>query len=256
MCRPPTRAPTASWSATLAGPATSASATLTVLDYCASAQPSQAVYPMGATVPLSVQTFNCSSQAAVPNASAVVWISTGGTTRSLPVTTDASGSNVVNFVPLATEVGHVSGGRGPAGPKHPGGAGNLRAGGHEPEHQPACRSTARRAFPLTNTIVLSNLTSVELERHYGHRRGLGAGCAGAAQRAGNFGRLRDQLADAGSDRAGEHRGPGPVQHSVDHRAGHQQYRAGHGHRGADHAAVGGDALLALRDDGSRAGRRW
>jgi len=80
-------------------------ATLIVLNYCATAQPSQSVYPMGSPVPLAVQTLDCSTLAVVPNASATVWISTGGITRSLPAMTGVSGSTTVNFVPLPTEAG-------------------------------------------------------------------------------------------------------------------------------------------------------
>ena len=113
-----------------AGSVTSAAGTLTVLNYCASVQPGQAVYPMGSPVPMTVQTFNCSTQAAVPNASATVWISTGGTTRSLPATTGARVHHG-QLRAVADGGGHVSGGRRPAGAKHPGRAGNLHPGGHE-----------------------------------------------------------------------------------------------------------------------------
>jgi len=85
------------------GAVTSTAGTLTVLNYCTSAQPGQAVYPMGSTVPITVETFNCATAAVVSNSSAIVWISMGGTARSLPATTGPTGSTVVNFVPLPAE---------------------------------------------------------------------------------------------------------------------------------------------------------
>src|ERR1035441_9898383 len=154
------------------GSTTSGSAMLTVLDYCASAQPSQAVYPMGATVPLTVQTLNCTSHAAEPNASAVVWISAGGTTRSLPATTGASGSTVVNFTPLTTEAGTYQVAAALPGQSVPAAQGTFSLVGMS-------LSTSQLSVPLlpgvavTNTIVLSNLTSVELT-------GIAAGVAGSA----------------------------------------------------------------------------
>ena len=89
-----------------AGFALSAAVTLTVLDYCATVQAAHSTYPEGtASIPLSVRTFNCSSNWAVPHSPAVVWVYAAGTSRSLPVTTDAAGNGTVSFVPFATEVG-------------------------------------------------------------------------------------------------------------------------------------------------------
>ena len=144
-----------------AGSAASAPATLSVLNYCASVQPSQAVYPMGSQVPLSVQTFNCSSQAAVPNSSATVWISSGGTTRSLPVVTGASGSNVVNFVPLVTEAGTYQVAAALPGQSIPSVQGTFALVGMSLSPN----SVSLQLTPgvaVTNTITLSNLTSVDL----------------------------------------------------------------------------------------------
>jgi hypothetical protein len=85
----------------------SASATLTILNYCASVQAAQALYPEGTkSIPLSAQTFTCGSPSAlVPNSAAVVWIYNSGTSRSVPVTTDSSGNGTALFTPLPTEVG-------------------------------------------------------------------------------------------------------------------------------------------------------
>ena len=91
--------------ANAAGSVTSAGATLSILDYCAAVQVPHPTYPQGtASIPLSVRTFNCSTSA-VPNASAVVWVYAAGTSRSLPVTTDAAGNGTVWFVPFPSEVG-------------------------------------------------------------------------------------------------------------------------------------------------------
>ena len=61
---------------------------LTLLAYCASAQAAQAIYPEGTvSIPLSVQSCNCGSSAPMPNSPLALWIYTGGTSQSLPVTT-------------------------------------------------------------------------------------------------------------------------------------------------------------------------
>ena len=109
-------------------------------------------------MPLSVQTFNCSSQAAVPNSSATVWISTGGTTRSLPATTGASGSNTVNFVPLPTEAGTYQVAAALPGQSIPAAQGTFTLVGMSLSTEQRYRVNSRPACPLTNTITLSNLT--------------------------------------------------------------------------------------------------
>ena len=144
-----------------ANAAVSAPANLTVLNYCASAQASQSVYPVGSQVPLLVRTFNCSSQAAVANASATVFISTAGVTRSLPVTTGPSGSTMVNFTPLPSEAGTyqvaavLPGQAVPAAQSTFSLVGmNVGAG--------IVSASLTPGVSITNTIVLSNLTSVAL----------------------------------------------------------------------------------------------
>jgi len=68
----------------------------------------QTIYPEGTNfIPLTVQTFHCGTNTPMPNSPAAVWIFTGGTSRSLPVTTDVSGNGTVIFPPLPTEVGLV-----------------------------------------------------------------------------------------------------------------------------------------------------
>ena len=120
----------------------------------------------------TVQTFNCSSHAAKPNSSAVVWISTGGSTRSLPATTGASGSTVVNFVPLATEAGAYQVAAALPGQSIPAAQGTFSLVGMSLSAY-QLSVPLLPGVPVTNTIVLSNLTSVELT-------GIAAGVVGSA----------------------------------------------------------------------------
>jgi hypothetical protein len=91
-----------------AGSVTSAPVRLTLLSYCASVQVAHATYPEGTTfIPLSVTTFGCGSAAPAPNSPAAVWLYTAGTSRMLPVTTDASGNGTALFTPLPVETGLV-----------------------------------------------------------------------------------------------------------------------------------------------------
>jgi len=139
----------------------SASATLTVLGYCATAQAAQAVYPSGTTVPLTVQTFNCGSHTASTNSAAVLWIYSGGTTRSLPVTTGRSGSAVVNFTPLSSEVGLVQYAAALPGQSPPAVEGSFTLLGMGVS--PAGVSTVLTVGQIqTNTVQLTNLTGVPL----------------------------------------------------------------------------------------------
>ena len=147
-------------------------ATLTVLNYCAGAQPSQSVYPMGSTVPLTVQTYDCSTIAVVPNASATVWISTGGITRSLPVMTDSSGSGAVNFVPLPTEAGTYQVAAALAGQSIPAVQSTFTLVGMSLSPS-SITASLTPGVPLTNSIILTNLSSVALT-------GIMAGIVGSA----------------------------------------------------------------------------
>ena len=68
----------------IVGSVTSSPAMLKVLGYCASAQTGQSFYPAGTTIPITVQTFNCGTQAAVDNSAATLWIYNSGTARAIP----------------------------------------------------------------------------------------------------------------------------------------------------------------------------
>src|SRR5581483_11549261 len=144
-----------------AGTATSAPATLTVLDYCANAQPGQAIYPMGSVVPLTISTVNCTSQTPLPGQSVVVWISTAGTVRSLPATTDNSGLATVNFVPLATEAGFYQVAAALPGIPVPAAQGSFTLVGMS-LGATNLASGLVPSLPQTNIITLSNLTGVSL----------------------------------------------------------------------------------------------
>lgn len=143
------------------GSVTSSPGTLSILNYCASVQPGQAVYPMGTAVPLSVQTFACGSSSPVPNAAATVYITTAGTTRSLAVTTGPTGTAVVNFVPLATETGNYQVAAALPGQPVPGVQATFSLVGMS--LNPASVSAVLiPGLPVTNTISLNNLSGVAL----------------------------------------------------------------------------------------------
>ena len=145
----------------LSGSVTSPAATLTVLNYCTSAQPAQPVYPVGSPVPINVQTFNCSSAAAVPDSSAVVWVSTGGTSRRLPVTTGPSGLATVNFVPLPTESGTYQVAAALPGQSVPAAQGTFTLAGMT-LNPSSVNVGLTPGVPVTNTITLNNLTGAAL----------------------------------------------------------------------------------------------
>ncbi|HTV41600.1 MAG TPA: immunoglobulin domain-containing protein [Candidatus Sulfotelmatobacter sp.] len=143
------------------GSAVSSAATLSVLGYCASAQPSQAIYPMGSAVPITVQTFVCNSQTAMPNQIATVWISNNGYVRSLPATTGNSGSTVVDFAPLPTEAGYYQVAASLPGEPIPNAQNSFTLAG-------IALSTNNISAQVidgveeTNIVILTNLTSVDL----------------------------------------------------------------------------------------------
>lgn len=155
-----------------AGSATSAAAALNLLNYCANAQPAGTIYPMGATVPLGLRTYNCSTQTGVPGSAAVAWISNAGFTRSLPVTTDATGSNILNFRPLATETGIYQVGAALPGQPIPAAQGSFSIVGMSLSSTNLA-TQLKSPLPQTNLIILSNLTSVSLT-------GIAASVAGSA----------------------------------------------------------------------------
>ncbi len=145
----------------IAGTVTSASAALNVLGYCASAQASQTNYPAGTTVPLSVKTFACGSSVAVPNSAAVVWLYEAGSTRSFPVVTDGSGNSTFNFVPFPGEVGLCQFAAALPGQSAPAAQGSFTLVGMSLSAQSA-NPQLIVGIPQTNTVTLSNLTSLEL----------------------------------------------------------------------------------------------
>ena len=149
--------------ANLAGSVTSAPAGLSVLaGYCANAQTSQAIYAMGSVVPITVKTLsNCVAQAPAPNESATIWISNGGFVRTLPAVTGASGSVVVDFVPLPTEAGVYQIAAGLPGEPMPAAQASFTLVGMSL----STNNITAQLIPgdaVTNTITLSNLTSVDL----------------------------------------------------------------------------------------------
>ena len=145
-----------------AGSTSSVPVLLTVLSgYFASAQPSQPIYPMGSVVPLTVQTLYSSNSLPNPYQSAVVWISGGGFLRSLPAMTDLSGSTVVDFTPLPDEVGTYSVAAALPGLPMPAAQTSFTLVGMSL----STNILAAQVIPglaVTNSITLSNLTSVDL----------------------------------------------------------------------------------------------
>jgi N-acetylneuraminic acid mutarotase len=87
------------------GSTNSANASLMVLTPCISVSADHSEYAMGAAFALHVRSFDCASSNSIPNLPVVVSISTAGTTRTIPVTTGASGEATVYFQPLAGEAG-------------------------------------------------------------------------------------------------------------------------------------------------------
>jgi hypothetical protein len=145
-----------------AGFVTSAPVALTLLAYCASAQAAQAIYPEGTvSIPLSVQSFNCGSSAPMPNSPLALWIYTGGTSQSLPVTTDGSGHGTVLFAPLPAEVGLVQYGVALPGQGPPTATGSFTIIGMNLSAQ-AESPKLITGVPQTNTLLLNNLASVPL----------------------------------------------------------------------------------------------
>jgi hypothetical protein len=154
------------------GSVTSAVVNLSVLVSCVSAQATASIYPMGNTVPLTVQSFDCTARTPVANLSAVVWISTAGTVRSISATTDSSGSATVNFVPLPTEAGVYQAAASLTSQAMPSAQTGFTIVGMSLSTN-SIDAQVIPGTPVTNTIVLSNLTSVDLT-------GLGAAVAGSA----------------------------------------------------------------------------
>ncbi len=145
-----------------AGSVTSASATLTLLTYCASAQVAQATYPEGTQfIPITVKTFDCGSSAPVANAGVSVWIYTQGTSRALPTTTDGSGNGTVYFTPLPVEVGVCQYSVALPGQSSPTPVGSFTIIGMNLSAQSESPQLIV-GFPQTNTLLLNNLTAVPL----------------------------------------------------------------------------------------------
>ena len=145
-----------------AGTATSAPVALTLLGYCANVQAAQSTYPEGTNfIPLNVQTLSCGSSAPEPNAPVAVWLFTAGTTRALPVTTDASGNGAAIFTPLPVEVGLVQYGVALPGQPAPAASGSFTIIGMNLSAQSQLPQLVV-GVPQTNTLLLNNLTSVPL----------------------------------------------------------------------------------------------
>ncbi len=149
----------------------SPAATLTVLGYCASASAGQSTYPAGTIIPFTAQTFNCGTHAAVSNSAAVLWLYNGGTSRTIPFTTGPTGSTMVNFTPLAGEVGLVQYAAALPGINNPAAQGSFTLLGMS-QSAPGLTTLLTVGVPQTNTLTLSNLTSVSLN-------GLAGNVAGA-----------------------------------------------------------------------------
>jgi hypothetical protein len=145
----------------IVGSVTSAPAMLTVLGYCASAQTTQSLYPAGTTFPFTVQTFNCGTHAAQSNSAAVLWIYSSGTTRTIPLTTGGNGSSTVNFTPLSGEVGLVQYAAALPGVNNPAAQGSFTLIGMNASPS-TLTPVLTVGYAQTNTITLSNLTSVAL----------------------------------------------------------------------------------------------
>jgi hypothetical protein len=146
----------------IVGSVTSSQAMLTVLGYCASAQAAQSIYPARTTIPITVQTYNCGTQAAVAGSAATLWIYNSGTVRTIPLTTDTNGSKTVNFTPLMGEVGLVQYAAALPGVNNPAAQGSFTLVGMS--LSPASASPVLTVgMAQTNTITLSNLTSFALE---------------------------------------------------------------------------------------------
>ncbi|HEY1787893.1 MAG TPA: immunoglobulin domain-containing protein [Verrucomicrobiae bacterium] len=143
------------------GSAVSSTATLSVLGYCATAQSSQPIYPMGNAVPITVQTLVCDSHTAAPNQIATVWISNNGFIRSLPATTGNSGSTVVDFVPLPTEAGFYQIAASLPGQAIPTAQSSFTLAGLalSTNH---ITTQVTSGQTQTNIVILTNLTSVDL----------------------------------------------------------------------------------------------
>ena len=140
---------------------TSSPAMLTVLAYCANAQVAQSFYPAGTAIPFAVNTYNCGTSAAQANSAAVLWIYNGGVTRTYPFTTGTNGSATVNFTPLLGEVGLEQYAAALPGVNNPSPQGSFTFIGMSATPASAT-TTFTVGLPQTNTITLSNLTSVAL----------------------------------------------------------------------------------------------
>jgi hypothetical protein len=146
----------------LAGTATSAPVSLTLLAYCISGQSTQTTYPEGTNfIPINVVTYNCANSHPVANSAGVVWLSIDGTSRNLTVFTDGSGNGTAYFTPLPVEVGLVKYGFGLPGEGQPAPVGSFTIIGMNLSAQSESPQLVVGA-PQTNTLLLNNLTAVPL----------------------------------------------------------------------------------------------
>ena len=144
-----------------AGSVTSAPVSLTLLGYCAVAQAGQSTYPMNVGIPFTIKTFDCGSSAPVPNAGAVLWIFKAGTTRTIPLTTDSTGSAAVVFNPLRGETGECAFGVALPGQPAPARTGHFTIEGLAISPDNVSLNLLVGTYQ-TNTVTLTNLTGVDL----------------------------------------------------------------------------------------------
>ena len=144
-----------------AGSVTSAPVSLTLLGYCAVAQVAQSTYPMNVGIPFTIKTFDCGSSAPVPNAGAVLWIFKAGTTRTIPVTTDSTGSATVTFNPLRGETGECAFGVALPGQPAPVRTGHFTIEGLAISPDNVSLNLLVGTYQ-TNAVTLTNLTGIDL----------------------------------------------------------------------------------------------
>src|SRR5208337_3974056 len=112
------------------------------------------------SIPLTVQTFACGSPGSpAPKSQAVVWVYAAGTSRMLPVTTDASGNGAALFTPLLTEVGLCQFGVALPGQAAPPAAGSFTIIGMSLSDQSESPHLIV-GVPQTKMLQLNNLTAV------------------------------------------------------------------------------------------------
>ena len=139
----------------------SATNTLVIRAPCLSVSADRTTCPMAALVPLHVRAFDCITSNAIPHITAVLWISTAGTTRTNYVTTDGVGQATVSFSPLAGEAGHYGIGAGLPNQPSPPAQGTFSIVGIGFSTNQAAHRLIADVW-VTNQVELRNLTDVSL----------------------------------------------------------------------------------------------